>query len=193
MAGPNWYVDNNRVAINWGTAVSGGKATQDIYVIKPEYNSSDGNSRQLWRANGQAVSAAEVTAAQADQSAAGIPVVRAGNSGNGGSGVTATAGANNGTTPPAPTISGSDRGGLVSCGSGAAPAVGKQVVVQFAVPKSAAPKGVTVSGGSGGSAALQPFVANADITANGFTISTNVAPAASQAAGTYSFDYTVNY
>lgn len=191
MAGLNWYVDINRSAINWGTAVVAGKATLDIYEIQPEFNSPNGTSLQVWRFNGQAVLASEVTTAQADQSAAGIPPNRPDSSGNIGGALTVAAGANNGTAPPVPSVSGTDRGGVVSFGSGGLPAIGRQVAVSFSSARGSAPRAITVSGYNAATAGLQVYVDSATITTNGFSIATNIAPTASQAVGTYSVAYSI--
>lgn len=94
------------------------------------------------------------------------------------------AGANNGTTPPAPTdVGANDSRGVVLFGSGATPAAGAQVVVSFAVAYAAAPV-VVLTAGNAATQALGLFVSS--VGTGGFTVSTVSAPTASQAATVYS-------
>jgi hypothetical protein len=101
---------------------------------------------------------------------------------------TAVAGANNGTGPPAPVISvdSSDDRGSLTFGSGTTPAIGAQVVVSFTQPKdpNRLPL-IQLTETTTAFSALQPAVTS--VTANGFTVSTAVAPAGSQAATVYGF------
>lgn len=100
----------------------------------------------------------------------------------------AVAGANNGTGPPAPLVSvdSSDDRGSLTFGSGSAPAIGAQVVVTFTQPKDTARLPVVqLTETTTAFSALQPAVTS--ITATGFTVSTAVAPTASQAATVYGF------
>lgn len=101
----------------------------------------------------------------------------------GGTAPTVAAGANNGTTPPAPTVAGVDMRGTATFGSGATPAAGAQVVVTFSSAYSSAPV-VVVSAANAATAALNVFPTS--VTTTGFTISSAVAPTASQAATAYS-------
>jgi Pectate lyase superfamily protein len=69
-----WYVDANRTAINWGTAVSGGRATQPIYKIVAYDDLPTPVVRTtLWTRPGALVSAPAVAAAQAETSGTAIP------------------------------------------------------------------------------------------------------------------------
>lgn len=69
-----WYTNALGVATNWGTAVSGGVATTDIYrVTKPTANEKA--TRKLWKGQGTPVSGAETTAAQAEADTAAVPSV----------------------------------------------------------------------------------------------------------------------
>lgn len=105
---------------------------------------------------------------------------------------TAVAGANNGTSPPAPVMSvdSSDDRGSLTFGSGATPAAGAQVVVTFTQPKDTARLPVVqITETTTATAALNPAVTS--ITATGFTVSTNSAPAASQGNTIYGLAWTV--
>jgi hypothetical protein len=102
----------------------------------------------------------------------------------------AVAGANAGTTPPAPVVAAgsTDGRGTITFGTGTTPAAGAQVVVTFAVPFAVAPV-VVLQPGNAATAALNDFVTAVSTT--GFTIGTASAPAASQAAATFSVSYHV--
>lgn len=103
-----------------------------------------------------------------------------------GSAPTIAAGANNGTTPPTPTVTGNDTRGTVSFGSGTSPAIGAQIVVTFNSAFSAAPV-VTFTATKSALQALNPYISA--ITTTSFTLSTTVAPTASQAATVYAGNY----
>lgn len=101
---------------------------------------------------------------------------------------TVVAGANNGTSPPAPTIAGNDARGNVQCGAGLAPTVGAQIVVTFATAYTVVPI-IQLEPQNSLSKGLNEYVSSKSV--NGFTVSTANAPTASSPAGTYSWDYTV--
>lgn len=105
---------------------------------------------------------------------------------------TFAAGANNGTTPPAPTaVAGSsDLKGKVQFGSGTTPAAGAQVVVTFSQAYRTAPVSVMLTGGNAGTDALGALDAQS-ITATGFTIGCQTAPTASQGGTVYVVEYEV--
>lgn len=104
---------------------------------------------------------------------------------------TAVAGANAGTTPPAPVvvINSNDTAGQITFGTGTTPAAGTEVVVTFTTPYATAPS-VILSAVNSATAALTPYVAS--ISTTGFSINLVGAPAASQAASFYSVNYRVN-
>lgn len=105
---------------------------------------------------------------------------------------TAAAGANNGTSPPAPivaTADSSDLRGSLTFGSGTSPAAGAQCVVTWATPKDANRLPIVqLTETTAAFSALQPAVTA--VTAAGFTVSTANAPTASQAATVYGFAWT---
>lgn len=103
---------------------------------------------------------------------------------------TPAAGANNGGTPPAPSLrSGStDTTGAVLFGSGTIPAAGEQVVVTFGAAYGAAPLVILVSGNT---ATLALGALGATSTTTTFTIRCTTAPAASQAGTTFQVNYLV--
>jgi hypothetical protein len=104
---------------------------------------------------------------------------------------TAVAGANNGTTPPAPVVANdsSDLRGSLTFGSGTTPAIGAQVVVTFTTPRDANRLPVIqLTETTVAFSALQPAVA---VTSTGFTVSTAVAPTGSQANTVYGFGWTL--
>lgn len=101
---------------------------------------------------------------------------------------TAAAGANAGTSPPAPVKTGcTDVAGKITFGTGTSPAAGSQVVVTFQVAYGSAPK-VVLTPINSASAALNFHVATTTTT---FTVSCVNAPAASQANTIYGFFYHV--
>lgn len=110
---------------------------------------------------------------------------------------TLAAGANNGTSPPAPTLvtGASDYSGAVNFGSGTTPAAGAQVVVTFGTPwqgvgASASKLAPTVflTSGNSGTGALGALSVSS-VTNTGFTINCATAPAGSQSVGTYVVNY----
>jgi hypothetical protein len=110
----------------------------------------------------------------------------------GGAAPGAAAGANNGGTPPAPTVvAGSTDGrGLIQFGSGSAPAIGEQVVVTFAQPYASAPV-VQLSGGNAATDALGALYAG-QVTTTGFRVRCMTAPSASQGGTTFLVQYRVD-
>lgn len=102
------------------------------------------------------------------------------------------AGANNGSSPPAPTVvAGSTDGrGSIQFGSGTTPAAGEQVVVTFASPYASAPV-VMLSGGSAATSALGAIYPGA-VSTTGFTVRCMTAPGASQGGSTFMVQYTVH-
>lgn len=106
--------------------------------------------------------------------AAGTPVV--------------AAGANAGTTPPAPALDAgaTDLKGRVRFGTGATPAAGAMVTVTFSNPLSTTPLvNATLS------TAVGATVSVSSVSTTGFTINFLTAPTASQALGTYAVTYKV--
>lgn len=113
--------------------------------------------------------------------------------------VAVAAGANNGTSPPTPTLGGGSRdtNGSISFGSGSSPAAGAQVVLTSGAGWSGV--GITPAGGLGtllqplnaATAALGPWYCGWDSAGRVLTISSTNAPAASQTATTYSLSYAV--
>lgn len=103
---------------------------------------------------------------------------------------TAAAGANNGTSPPAPVVAASatDARGNITFGSGGSAAAGAQVGVTFATAYGAAPI-VVVNPHNDATQQLGLYVSATSTT--GFTLSSHGAPTASQGNTTYSFDYLV--
>lgn len=101
---------------------------------------------------------------------------------------TAAAGANARTSPPAPVVTAgaTDLRGNITAGTGTTPAAGAQVVVTFGRAFDAAPI-VSLTAANAATEALAPAVISVSTT--GFTISTNSAPAASQANTVYSYNY----
>jgi hypothetical protein len=98
---------------------------------------------------------------------------------------TAAAGANAGTSPPAPVIvaGSTDSRGAVTYGTGTSPAAGNEVVVTFGVPYASQPF-VILQSQNAATETLQPYVTSVSTT--GFTIGFVSAPAASQANTVYS-------
>jgi hypothetical protein len=104
----------------------------------------------------------------------------------------AAAGANNGTTPPAPTVvTGSTDGrGSIQFGSGGTPAAGEQIVVTFATAYGGGAPVVTLSGGNAATSALGAIYPGA-VTATGFTVRCMTAPSASQGGTVFLVQYKV--
>jgi hypothetical protein len=103
-----------------------------------------------------------------------------------GASATAAAGANAGTSPPAPVIAGTDLDGQVTFGTGTSPSAGSQVTVTFA--KSYTNPRVVITPINSASASLNLYVS---ATSSTFTVSSVNAPSASQGNGTYGFNYHV--
>lgn len=101
------------------------------------------------------------------------------------------AGANAGAAAPAPSLPWpgcQNSKGSLTFGTGTAPSAGAQVNVTFGKTAPAVPT-VIICPANAATAALQPYVSG--VTANGFTISFAVAPAASQANTVYAVNYFV--
>ena len=103
----------------------------------------------------------------------------------------AAMGAGAGTTPPAPVVGTSnDTRGLITFGTGATPAAGNVLTINFGRAFDTAP-GVVISPANAATAALQPYVASVSTTQA--VIGFGVAPAASQSNATYAIQYQVEY
>lgn len=104
---------------------------------------------------------------------------------------TLAAGANAGGSPPAPvlTAGATDTRGTITCGTGTTPAAGALVVVTFGTPYATAPI-IQLTPTTVGAANLLEYVSS--VTINGFTVSLQAAPAASQANTVYGFNYRVS-
>ncbi len=101
--------------------------------------------------------------------------------------VTAAAGAQAGGSPPAPVIGTSvDNGGLITFGTGSAPAAGELVTVTFGTTF-VSPKAVVVCPANTATQALGLYVSN--LATTGFALRATSGPAASQANTVYSFSY----
>ncbi len=70
-----WYIDSNRTAINWATAVTGGIARIDIFRLE-DVPGTNNDLLTKWRETGQTVSASAVAAAQAESSTDPVPAAR---------------------------------------------------------------------------------------------------------------------
>lgn len=103
----------------------------------------------------------------------------------------AAAGANAGTSPPAPVVTAgsTDLRGQMTFGTGTSPAAGAQVAVTFNMTFSRAPV-VILTPANAVTAALNLHATSVGTT--GFTLSTQGAPAASQGSGIYSFYYAIH-
>lgn len=102
----------------------------------------------------------------------------------------AAAGANAGSSPPAPVVAGgsTDARGQLSFGSGTTPGALRLVDVTFAKPYPAMPF-VAVNAANSAAVALSPYVATQN--ANGFTIGALTAPPGSQANTVFRVNYGV--
>ena len=101
---------------------------------------------------------------------------------------TAAAGANAGTSPPAPVLTGcTDLAGKITFGTGTSPAAGAQAIVTFNVAYASAPK-VVITPINSASALLNLYVSS---TTTNFTVSSVNAPSASQGNTIYGFFYHV--
>jgi hypothetical protein len=108
---------------------------------------------------------------------------------NGGT-ISVAAAAGAGTSPPAPTLlaASSDTQGQVSIGTGTATAAGAVCTVTFSSAFTVAPI-VVLSPANAATSVLQPYVAT--VATGTFQVAFNVAPAISQATGTYLVNYVV--
>ena len=103
--------------------------------------------------------------------------------------VGAAAGANAGTSPPAPVLTNcTDVRGSITCGTGTTPAAGALLTVTFGTAYTAAPI-VHVQEQNSATKALNAYVSAVSTT--GFTVSVTGTPAASQANTVYSIGYAV--
>jgi hypothetical protein len=103
----------------------------------------------------------------------------------------AAAGANAGTTPPAPVLTwpgANDIRGTVTFGTGTVPAAGAQAVITFGKVYDVAPT-VVICPANAATAALQPYITATGT--GGFTVALGLAPAASQANTVYAVSYFV--
>jgi len=102
-----------------------------------------------------------------------------------------TAGANAGTSPPAPVlVAGSnDTTGSITFGTGTSPALGDMVDVVFGTAYAATPKSIQVIATNAATGLKIPCTVAKSTT--GFSIGLAVAPAASQANTVYAVDYLV--
>jgi hypothetical protein len=108
---------------------------------------------------------------------------------DGGADVVGAAGANNGTSPPAPVMTGCRDGkGKITFGSGGTAAAGAQVVVTFTTAYASAPI-VVLTAGNTATQALGLYASS--VTTTGFTVSTTSAPTSSQANTVYVVNYVV--
>jgi hypothetical protein len=123
-----------------------------------------------------------------DSNVTGGDLITIGHVGSEGRALTAAAGANAGTSPPAPVLTrATDLSGKITFGTGTTPAAGAQVVATFQVAYANAPV-VVVTPVNSASAALNFHVATTTTT---FTVSCVGAPSASQANTVYGFFYHV--
>ena len=96
----------------------------------------------------------------------------------------------NGTSAPAGSVTGNDSRGKLQFGSGTGPTTGTQVSIVFASSTAyVAVPYVVLTPLNAATAALQPYVTNSATT--GFSVGFAVAPAASQANGTYALNYRI--
>ena len=104
---------------------------------------------------------------------------------------TAAAGAQAGTTPPAPVVAATsnDIAGGITFGTGASSASGEHVVVTFAAAFAAAPKAVILEEMNTGTEALGLYISA--ISTTGFSVSCTANSADSQANTVYGFYYLV--
>ncbi|SRR5579883_104542 len=108
-----------------------------------------------------------------------------------GPGSHAVTGANNGSSAPAPTLSGNDTRGTISFGCGNNAAAGTQVEVNYATPYDYTPT-VVISPANAATAQAGNIWYVSNSTARGFSIATTDVPAPiAQPAHTYSFNYQV--
>jgi hypothetical protein len=103
---------------------------------------------------------------------------------------TVATGANNGTTPPTPTLTtgSTDQRGQVKFGTGSSATAGAQVVITFTKAYTSAPLTVELTGTNAATAAL---VLYATVTTTTLTINTQAIPTSSQGATTFVVDYFV--
>jgi hypothetical protein len=105
----------------------------------------------------------------------------------------AAAGADNGTTPPAPVVAAgsTDGRGSLTFGSGSAPAAGDQVVVTFASPYASKPVVTVVASNAAITKTVLGQLTPAEVSTTGFKVRSSAAPGVSQANTTYELQYQV--
>jgi hypothetical protein len=104
-------------------------------------------------------------------------------------GVAAAAGANAGTSPPAPVLAAgsSDTAGNGTFGTGTTPAAGAQVGITFGTSYGSYAPGVSVQPSNAAAAALGLYPSA--VTGTGFTVSCTGTPTGSEPNTTYAFTY----
>lgn len=123
-----------------------------------------------------------------DSNVTGGDLIGIGHIGSEGRTPTAAAGANAGTGPPAPVLTGcTDMAGQITFGTGTSPAAGSMVVVTFQTAYANAPK-VVLTPINTATASKTLFVTSTTTT---FTVSLVTAPSASQGNTIYGFNYQV--
>lgn len=123
-----------------------------------------------------------------------VPNVIANNVGkvNYGTPTTLAAGANAGTSPPAPVrTSNTQLATGLTFGTGTTPAAGTMVAVTFGQPRTNTPRSVQLTAGNAATASLLLYVVPGSLSTTGFSIGVVNAPTASQANTTYSVYFNV--
>lgn len=177
---------NPSVCVVTGNTVAGGNQSGSIGYVLQTNASQQGKTWTIYFHDNDSINVA--TRLFQDSFVTGGDVKIIGHLGSEGAAPTAAAGANAGTSPPAPALTGcTDISGKITFGTGTSPAAGSMAVVTFNAAYASAPK-VTLSPINSASAALNLYVAS---TTTNFTVSSVNAPSASQANTVYGFNYHV--
>jgi hypothetical protein len=176
---------NTTICTIVGNTVNGGNQASSQGFNISTNGSQIGHTWQVYFANNDAQNVATFSSFDNTNAQGGNTQVLGHVVAVGGS-ATAAAGANAGTSPPSPVISGNDLDGQVTFGTGTSPSAGSQVTVTFS--KSYTNPRVVLTPINSASASLNLYVSATSTT---FTVSSVNAPSASQGNTTYGFNYHV--
>jgi hypothetical protein len=176
---------NTTICTIVGNTVNGGNQSSSQGYNISTNGSQIGHTWQIYFANNDAQNVAAFSSFDNTNAQGGNTQVLGHVVAVGGS-ATAAAGANAGTTPPSPVISGTDLDGQVTFGTGTSPSAGSQAVITFS--KSYTNPRVVITPINSASASLNLYVSATSTT---FTVSSVNAPSASQGNTVYGFNYHV--
>lgn len=177
---------NRTVVIVTNNLINGGSQSGSLGLVYQATGSQIGHPFVVYSSNNDIANVSSTSFVDTNTTGGDLATLDHIVSTGAGNSPTAAAGANAGTSPPAPVISGTDVSGKVTFGTGTTPAAGAQAVVTFAV--SYTNPRVVITPINSASASLNLYVG---VTNTNFTVSCVNAPAASQTNSHYGFNYLV--